>query len=129
MTKKDLEQFLSIRTEIKQLNEQKEFLEEQKTSIKSQIITDLPRGGQVKLLEDIIIQIEEIIIKIAQKSADLARQMITIENSIEELDSVERRLVRYKYFDGMTYSKIECKMNYSISHLKRMHSDILKKIA
>ena len=130
MTKKDLEQFLSIREEIKQLKEQKELLEEQKTSIKSQIISDLPKGGgTVKLLEDIIIKIEEIIVEIAKKSVELATQISDIENSIEYLESSERRLIRYNYVKGMPYSKIESKMNYSIRHLKRMHAEILEKIA
>lgn len=130
MTKKDLEQFLFIKDEIKQLKEQKELLEEQKTSIKSQIITDLPKGGgTVKLLEDIIAEIEEVIVKIAKKSVDLATQMLKIENSIENLDSNERRLIRYKYMKGMPYSKIEDRMSYSIRHLKRMHAEILEKIA
>lgn len=130
MTKKDLEQFLEIREEIKQLNEQKKLLEEQKTSIKSQIINDLPKGGgTVKLLEDIMIEIEEIIVEIAKKSVDLATQLLNIEKCIENLESSERRLIRYKYLNGMSYSKIEREMNYSIRHLKRMHAEILEKIA
>lgn len=130
MTKKDLEQFLTIKQEIKQLNEQKALLEEQKTSIKSQIITDLPKGGgTVKLLEDIIIEIEDIIVEIAKKSVELATQMLKIENCIENLESNERRLIRYKYLKGMPYNKIEMEMNYSIRHLKRIHAEILEKIA
>lgn len=129
MTKKDLEQFLTIKQEIKQLNEQKTLLEEQKTSIKSQIISDLPKGGTAKLLEDIIIEIEDIIVEIAKKSVELATQMLKIENSIENLEPNERILIRYKYLKGMSYTKIESKMSYSARHLKRMHADILEKIA
>ncbi|UEL47343.1 sigma-70 family RNA polymerase sigma factor [Terrisporobacter hibernicus] len=129
MTKKDLEQFLSIKCEIKQLNEHKELLEEQKTSIKSQIITDLPKGGgTAKLLEDLMVEIEDVIVDIAKKSVDLATQLLNIENSIENLNSNERRLIRYKYMKGMPYSKIEGRMSYSIRHLKRMHAEILEKI-
>ena len=130
MTKKDLEQFLTIKQEIKQLNEQKILLEEQKTSIRSQIITDLPKGGgTAKLLEDIIIEIEDVIIEIAKKSVELATQMLKIEKSIENLESNESILIRYKYLKGMTYTKIELKMGYSARHLRRMHAEILEKIA
>lgn len=130
MTKKDLEQFLTIKQEIKQLNQQKMLLEEQKTSIKSQIITDLPKGGgTVKLLEDLMIEIEDIIVEIAKKSVKLANEMIKIENSIENLEPTERILIRYKYLLGMSYARIEREMSYSTRHLKRMHAEILGKIA
>lgn len=130
MTKKDLEQFLTIKQEIKQLNQQKMLLEEQKTSIKSQIITDLPKGGgTIKLLEDIMIEIEDIIVEIAKKSVKLANEMLKIENSIENLEPTERILIRYKYLSGMSYSRIENKMSYSTRHLKRMHAEILEKIS
>lgn len=130
MTKKDLEQFLTIREEIKQLNDQKALLEEQKTSIKSQIMNDLPKGGgTARLLEDIIIEIEDIIVDIAKKSSELATQMLNIEKCIEDLEPNERILIRYKYLKGMSYSEIEKKMYYCVRHLKRMHSEILEKIA
>ena len=130
MTKKDLEQFLIIRGEINQLNEQKELLKELKTSIKSQIITDLPKGGgTAKLLEDIMIEIESVIVSIARKSVQLAIQMLKIENSIENLEPNERKLIRCKYLKGMSYTKMEREMSYSARHLKRMHAEILEKIA
>ena len=129
MTQKDLEQFLVIKVEIKQLEDEIKTLEEQKTSIKSQIITDLPRGGTAKLLEDIIISIEEAIIKLATKRAELATKILSIEENIEGLEFNERVLIRYKYIHDMTYHEIEKKMNYSVRHLKRMHSEILGKIA
>lgn len=129
MTKKDLEQFLSISDEIKQLKEQELLLKQQKTSIKSQIITDLPRGGEAKLLEDILIGIEEVQLKIAKKRARLALQILDIEEGMENLESNERRLIRYKYVQGMSYTKMEIKMGYSARHLRRMHAQILEKIA
>ena len=130
MTKKDLEQFLIIRGEINQLNEQKELLKQLKTSIKSQIITDLPKGGgTAKLLEDIMIEIESVIVAIARKSLELAIQMLKIENSIENLEPNERKLIRCKYLKGMSYTKMEREMSYSARHLRRMHAEILEKIA
>lgn len=129
MTKKDLEQFLIIKEEIKQLNEQKKMLEERKTSIKSQVITDLPKGGgTVNLLEDIIIEIEETIVEIAKKSAELANKLLEIENIIEDLDPIERMLMRYKYLMGMTFTRMEFKMGYSTRQLIRIHAKILKKL-
>lgn len=129
MTKKDLEGFLAISTEIKQLEDEIKILKEQKTSIKSQIITDLPKGGTAKLLEDIIIRIEESIHDLAKKRVNLAEQVLLIEENIEELQPHERALIRYKYINDMSYHQIEKRMNYSVRHLKRIHSQILEKIA
>ncbi|MEG2246438.1 MAG: sigma factor-like helix-turn-helix DNA-binding protein [Peptostreptococcaceae bacterium] len=129
MTEQDLEQFLSIKCEIEELQEEEQLLEEQKTSIKSQIISDMPRGGACRTIDDLIATIEDIKLTIARKRADLATEILRIENTIENLESIERRIIRYKYISNWSFSQIGKKLDYSSRHARRLHSEILEKIA
>ena len=130
MTKDDLKEYTSIKRELKQIQFKLKELEERKTSIKSQIISDMPRGGgDGKELLDILIGIEDIIKKLNKKITKLIKKISEIEDTIENLDTIERLLIRYKYIENLKMFQIAEKMNYSERHLNRVHSDVLKRIA
>ena len=72
MTKEELMQYHTIKTEIKQLQEKVQELEERKTSIKSQVITDMPVGnGESMDLLTILTLIEDTQEKLRMKSIKL----------------------------------------------------------
>lgn len=130
MTQKDLEQFIIIKLELEQLKELKKDLEEKKDIIKSQIITDMPKGGgTAQTMEDIVAKIETIILRIAEKNLKISEVLLNIEKAIEKLEPTERVLIRYRYICDMTFYQIGKKLNYSERHTKRLHKDILNKIA
>lgn len=129
MTKEELKEYGILKNEVVQLEEQIVFWEERKTSIKSQIISDMPRGGgDGKELLDILIGIEDIIKKLNKKITKLIKKISEIEDTIENLDTIERLLIRYKYIENLKMFQIAEKMNYSERHLNRVHSDVLKRI-
>ena len=130
MTKKELQEYGILKNEVIQLEEQIVFWEERKTSIKSQIISDMPRGGgNGKELLDILIGIEDTIKKLNKKLTKLIKKISEIEDTIENLGTTERVLMRYKYIENLKMFQIAEKMNYSERHLNRVHSDVLKRIA
>ena len=129
MTKKELQEYGILKNEVIQLEEQIVFWEERKTSIKSQIISDMPRGGgNGKELLDILIGIEDTIKKLNKKLTKLIKKISEIEDTIENLGTTERVLMRYKYIENLKMFQIAEKMNYSERHLNRVHSDVLKRI-
>ena len=89
MTKEELKEYGILKNEVVQLEEQIVFWEERKTSIKSQIISDMPRGGgDGKELLDILIGIEDIIKKLNKKITKLIKKISEIEDTIENLDTI-----------------------------------------
>ena len=130
MTKDELKEYGILKDEVIQLEEQIVFWEERKTSIKSQIISDMPRGGGVsKELLDILIGIEDTIKTLNEKLKRLISKISEIENIIESLEAKERVLMRYRYIDNLKMFQIAERMNYSERHLNRVHSEVLKRIA
>ena len=130
MTKDELKEYGILKDEVMQLEEQIVFWEERKTSIKSQIISDMPRGGgDSKELLDILIGIEDTIKTLNEKLKRLIGKISEIENTIENLEAKERVLMRYRYIENLKMFQIAERMNYSERHLNRVHSDVLKRIA
>ena len=131
MTKEELMQYGSIELEVKQLKERIEYLEEKKTSIKSQVITDMPTGGGERTdILTLITKIEDSQIELIQKQSKLVDIMESIENTIDRLeDSTERLILRSRYLQCKKWEQICVELNYSWRQIHRLHSNILKKIA
>ena len=131
MTKEELMQYGSIELEVKQLKERIEYLEEKKTSIKSQVITDMPTGGGERTdILTLITKIEDSQIELIQKQSKLVEIMESIEHTIDGLeDSTERIILRARYLECKKWEQICVELNYSWRQIHRLHSNILKKIA
>ena len=131
MTKEELMQYGSIELEVKQIKERIEYLEEKKTSIKSQVITDMPTGGGERTdILTLITKIEDSQIELIQKQSKLVDIMESIENTIDRLeDSTERLILRSRYLQCKKWEQICVELNYSWRQIHRLHSNILKKIA
>ena len=112
MTKDELKEYGILKDEVMQLEEQIVFWEERKTSIKSQIISDMPRGGgDSKELLDILIGIEDTIKKLNKKLNRLISKISEIEDIIENLEAKERVLMRYRYIENLKMFQIAERMN------------------
>lgn len=59
------------------------------------------------------------------KLCQLARAQMDIETMIAGLEPVARRLLRYRYLDGMSWEEICEAMAYSWSHVHRIHARAL----
>lgn len=131
MTKDELKEYNILKIEVEQLEERIVFWKERTTSIKSQIISDMPQGGGEgnKGLLDILVNIEEAIEKYSKKIIKLIVKTYDIEETIDSLDTVERVLMRYRYMDNLKMYEIARKLNYSERTVNSIHSEALQKIA
>ena len=131
MTKEELMQYGSIELEVKQIKERIEYLEEKKTSIKSQVITDMPTGGGERTdILTLITKIEDSQIELIQKQSKLVDIMESIEHTIDGLeDSTERLILRSRYLQCKKWEQICVELNYSWRQIHRLHSNKKKKIA
>lgn len=130
MTKEELKEYIETKREIEIIKEKIECLEGKKTSIKSQIITDMPRGEAEKdRLGQLLIQIEELIDLYNEKQDKLLKQQLEIEKCIDKLeDSVDRNIMRLRYLEGYTWERMCVLLNYSWNGIHKKHRKILEKI-
>lgn len=66
--------------------------------------------------------------KYEAKLADLTAAQTEIEETIDGLEPKERRLMRYRYIDGLEWEEVCVKMCYSWRQTHRLHSAILDKL-
>ena len=59
----------------------------------------------------------------------LAAAQAAIENMIEGLESGERRLMRCRYIDGLTWEEVCVRIGYSWRQTHNIHAKILDKLA
>lgn len=129
MTKDELLQYKGTEKEINQLKERIEMLKEKKTSIKSQIITDMPLGGEGVDTTTLMVMIENAVEELIKKEENLLDIMLEIEECIDELDdSTERFILRARYIEGKTFEQIAVDIDRSWRHTIRKHGEILEKI-
>ena len=131
MGKEELMQYKTIKVEIKQLKERIKELEERKTSIKSQVITDMPTGnGEGTDILSLIVMIEDAETELIQKEKQLIATMNKIEHTIDNVEnSLGRCILRARYIECKAWKQICVELNYSWRQIYRLHSNILKKIA
>ena len=130
MTKNELKEYRAVANEIEIIKEKLEYLEEKKTSVKSQVISDMPRSSsENERLSTLLAEIEEVTELYNEKMSRLIKSQFKIENTIDILDdATERNLMRLKYLDGFTWEEVAVEMGYSWQHIHRIHNKILKKI-
>lgn len=128
MTKEELNNYTELCREIKNIEEKIQYYTEKKTSIKSQMITDMPvsSNGERDKLGRLLVQIEELIDVYYEKQARLVQMQINIENEIEKLeDATDRNIMRLRYLDNYTWEKVCVMLNYSWNGIHKRHRKIL----
>ena len=130
MTKDDLKEYTSIKKELKQIQFKLKELEERKTSIKSMIISDMnvQTSHNNNSIEDLLIKIEECIEEYNKKEIKLYNKQLEIENCINNLEPIERVVMRMRYIDGCKWEEICYKIHYEWRKTHYIHKEALKKI-
>lgn len=62
------------------------------------------------------------------KIEELDRQLLEIEEAIEGLASRERRILRHKYIEGLTWEQVGDVSGYCERHARRIHDRAIKKL-
>lgn len=122
-------EYRSIKKEIAELKDRIEQIRYAAMHPTSSPITDMPRapGYSQDGLAKVYIQIEELEEFYLEKCVQLNRLCIEIEKEIDSLESIERRIIRFRYIDGLSWKKISKLVGYSVSQLHRIHNKIIER--
>lgn len=129
MTKEELCQYIAIKKEIDQIKQELERVEATMTSPRIQQLTGMPRGGSSgDSMVNIIARCGELREKYSERMLALMSTQLEIEQAIDTLDPTARRLMRYRYIDGLAWEEICVKIGYSWRQTHRLHSEALREL-
>ena len=96
----------------------------------TQNFSPTPGGGESgSPIERPMDKVDELERKITQAIDELADIRMEIEAVLGQLeDDTLRKLMEYRYIDGLTWEQVEEKMHYSWRHTCRLHGEALAKI-
>ena len=106
MTKEELRQYRSIKIEICQIERR---------------IDELERFGFTDVTQPLRDSYKK-------KLQELIDYQLIIEKVIEELDPIERELMRLRYIDGADWTEVAATIHYEWTQTHRIHAKALAKI-
>ncbi len=128
--KRRLYRYLDLKRERDQIAEELRTAEGDATSPSSPNLDGMPRasgyGDAMVGRVSEIINLRELY---ERKRDEISDAMLAIENAIEDLEPVERTLLRYRYIYGMTWEQVSVAMNYSWRQTHKIHARALDKLA
>ena len=128
--KKQLSEYLDIKLEYVQILEKLKEVEAIMTSPRAQKLDGMPRGGSggdpMSALVAQHIALEE---RYKHQLWRLAAAQEAVETMIESLEPVERKLMRHRYIDGLSWERVCVAMSYSWRQTHNIHSAALDKLA
>lgn len=129
MTLPDLIQYKDIRKEIIRIEEQIANLNSRLTSPRIPILTDMPSGPHNQTqLEDGVIKLIQLKEKYEKLLGDLCEKQLAVEEMIEDLDPIERDLIRCRYFNGLKWEEVQKEIGYAPRQTRRIHDRAIEKI-
>jgi DNA-directed RNA polymerase specialized sigma24 family protein len=128
LDKAELRHYRDLVLEAKELEEEIDALRDKVTS--RTWPDGLPHGsGSGDKLGNVVAKIADLSKLLECKQQALIYQRYQIESAIEQLDPVERRLIRLRYVKGLSWERVCVGINYSWRETHRKHSEALKKMA
>lgn len=129
MSYHDLIHYRDIKKEIAHLEEQLAQLEYRITSPRTPILTDMPSGPHDPAqFEDSVIKLIELKDRYKNLLNDLYNHQLEVEKSIEDLDPIERDVIRCRYFSGLKWSQVQKKVGYAQKQTHRIHNRAIEKL-
>lgn len=128
--KKRLSEYLDVKREYAQVLEKLRDIEATMTSPRAQRLDGMPRGGSggdpMSAMVAQHITLEE---KYREQLWRLAAAQGEVEELIESLEPKERKLMRHRYIDGLTWERVCVAMSYSWRQTHEIHAKALDKLA
>lgn len=129
MTKEELKSRLKRYLEIKAEAEQIQELRDALLDPKGANLDAMPRSsGPGNPVEAARKQREKLQQDYDRKLEELAAEQAYIEAMIEGLGPIERKLMRHRYLEGLTWEKVCVAINYGWTQTHNMHGRILDKL-
>ncbi|AUJ26565.1 DUF1492 domain-containing protein [Virgibacillus dokdonensis] len=101
-------------------------LDREETELKRWVEGDL---ADVKLQrESIGANLEERVQKLRKEINFKKNQLNKLIDLVNTFKGLDNRILKMKYIDGMTLEKIADELNYSYSHVKKKHAELIRLI-
>ena len=115
---------------IESLKEQLESLREIEQSIRSQQLSDMPKGSnRHQDLSDLMVKLEDLQAQIADAITESCKIKLEIEEALWKLeDPEEARVLRFRYIYFMTWEEVSGIMGYGVRQSRRIHDEAIKKL-
>lgn len=115
---------------IESLKEQLESLREIEQSVRSQQLSDMPKGSNHHQdLSDLMVKLEDLQAQIADAITESCKIKLEIEEALWKLeDPEEARVLRFRYIYFAKWEEINKIMNYSRAQTCRIHEQAIKNL-
>lgn len=127
--KKRLKNYRNIKAEYQQVKKERDWVLENMDSLRASNLDGMPRGSGVSdPVARAFAKLEKLLQRYTEQLERLGAEQAAIEDMIAGLESVERRLMRHKYFEGLTWEEVCVAINYSWTRTHEIHGIILDKL-
>lgn len=124
--KKYLKQYKKTKALVERLEKKLYSLDERIYSVKSPIVSDMPRGGVPVELVDLLSDKEELEARINRLNQKARRYKIEITDKIDELEDVRYAEILEAFFiDFKTFDEIADEKGYHTRHVIRLYSEAI----
>lgn len=131
ISKSDLQNYRSLVLELEDLKERIIRKESQITSARIQVLTGMPRGGNTEddQMGSVIAALEEMKNEYVERLIQIESLQLKIETEIKKLGSIERLVIRWRYFDSLRWNEICARLDKSWKQVRLIHERSLRKLA
>lgn len=129
MLKEDLIEYRALRQEVRQQHQKLESMESYMYSPRGQRFTSTPGAahGKGHSMDDVVAAHIELVDMIKANEAELTCKLVKLEKAVEGLDSsIERQVVRLRYFDALSWQQISKNLDYSEPRLYEIQRSALR---
>ena len=130
MNRDDLYALRSEIKEVEQLKEKISELELKRISPRSAVYGSerVQTSAKGDIQPDQIAKMDDLLDTYRSKLSKILDMQKEFEQLISPLSSLERRIMRYYYIDGLKWEEVWQKTNYCVRHLTRMNRNAIDKI-
>lgn len=126
-----LSQYINAGKEYDEVLESYKFFKNKIFSLQASVLSDMPRnesylkdkiGGNIAKLEQVELILHNRLTRLQDSRTDVELVIGNVH------DSLQRRLLRFRYLDGLKWETVAHYLSYSWQHVHRLHSAALKNV-
>ena len=130
MTKEELRGYRDLKLEAEQIKDFIDRIEAEMYAPKTTRLDAIPGANPhgTGPTERLALKHAELLDRYKEKLVELRAGQLKVEKAIEPLRPEERRLLRYRYIEGLTWEEVAVEMGYSWRQTHRIHAKALEHI-
>lgn len=128
MTEEELLRVREISKDVDKLSERIEELDTKLHGIGSPSLEPSYGNNGDDIKTNMIVSLDKLVNLYKQRLAEYYDAMLDVEMTISRLPIIQRQLIEYYYFDGMTWEKVAEKMNYSTARIYELRNQTLERL-